>query len=337
MINSIEYNSELRLFADKDPELGNDSMTPDYSKVKLDKDGLPKVIQTSDKVAMLSYASSAIANRLIIHGLQSSGMKRQNNDTDIKLIKLLKDQCTKLGIKVYEKESLGNSFSCNIDKEFITDRGDSEAITYEIEKQAGTRLPSMAEDMYKSAQSGSDHQSIIFDKDYDPSVLAHEMGHSDNYTNRDKNFVNKLLKLSRDLCVGMTKEKALKLKSIGSLIFIGILICGFYLGRRYYRSLYKTGKVSNWYSIRYFIGLIVNLPILIEEGRASYKGLKILHQSGLPKSDVLSKGFKKLLPAFGSYLTMGYCSGLIFYSGFIIGKLIEKSHIKSKLNEKSII
>lgn len=75
------------------------------------------------------------------------------------------------------------------------------------------------------------------------------------------------------------------------------------------------------------IGAIGSLPMLHEEARASFRGMKMMRESGATKRQAKILGAKRMLPAFGTYTMMAGAPALAAY---LIGRAVAKHKKKKK-------
>lgn len=122
--------------------------------------------------------------------------------------------------------------------------------------------------------------------------LAHELGHSDNYWNRDKQAVRKY-KLDFENIGNVANE---------SKLFPALLANSFHSGFTTERNRLGHKKTNPLVAYK-GVGLsaAAQVPTLIEEGRASLKGLKLLKDAGAT-SDEMRQARKGLANAYGTYL-----------------------------------
>jgi hypothetical protein len=69
------------------------------------------------------------------------------------------------------------------------------------------------------------------------------------------------------------------------------------------------------------VGLLGGLPSLVSEALASTKGLRLMHEQGATKGQLLRLGTTRMLPHFGTYALMAAAPALASY---LIGKMVAK-------------
>lgn len=151
------------------------------------------------------------------------------------------------------------------------------------------------------------------------SALAHELGHASHYKNRDGGFIGK----AAHKVVGISK---------GSIPKLAGLTTGIASGIRAEKAKQKGEKESKLNRLApVTVPLALSAPLLIAEGAASKKGLKLLKESGA--SDALMKDAKgRLGAAYSTYLAKAGKNALSGEVGRVIGKGYVK--VKSKKDNK---
>ena len=79
------------------------------------------------------------------------------------------------------------------------------------------------------------------------------------------------------------------------------------------------------------ISLVGSLPMLLSEGKASVKGLRIMRGRGASMGQTARLGATRLLPAFGTYALMAGAPALTSY---LMGKIVAKHKTKETKKEK---
>lgn len=156
-------------------------------------------------------------------------------------------------------------------------------------------------------------------------VLSHELGHSKySVKGRSKNIIAK---------------GSHKLTPLGRASFtkfgVGLSAAhGFHSGRKQVQKENKGEKVSFWDKSKSIaLPIAAVTPLLISEGSASLKGLKMMKKAGASK-ELIKQSKKRLGAALGTYIgksSKPVVSGTI---GNEVGKLYEKSVNKKEKRKK---
>lgn len=147
-------------------------------------------------------------------------------------------------------------------------------------------------------------------------VLSHELGHS-KYTakGRSKNIIAKgAHKLMVPAKIAST--------NLGSGLSA---IHGFHSGRKQVQKKNKGEKVSLWDKSKSIIlPAAATAPLLVAEGSASLKGLRMMKKAGASK-ELMKQARKRLGAAWGTYAGQAYKPVVSGAVGNEAGKLYEKS------------
>ena len=148
-------------------------------------------------------------------------------------------------------------------------------------------------------------------------LLAHELGHSKHYQGRSGSQIGNLA------------HRLYNPSSLGTSSKIGLAASfanGAVSGKNAVKAEREGKKESKWNKARAVaVPAMVGAPLLIAEGAASKKGLKLLKKAGASK-ELLKDSKKNLLKAHGTYTTSVGVNAGIGELGRAAGKAYEKDN-----------
>lgn len=244
------------------------------------------------KITSAAGAGSTVGSYLMSNAIKNSKSNASDSEEiKQKLLKIAKDQ----GTDVIESDTYPNG-------SYIRGRDKKRARKYVAKKIKKWRKSGFSNEavrklsenngyneIYKLNKSPND--AIILGKDgfKNASALSHELGHSIYSKPGRKGGI-----------IGKTAHKIYH-SPVGNGIGIVNVVNGFNSGVKAEKAKLEGKKESKLNRARSIaVPLALSAPMLISEGAASVKGLKLLKQSGASKK-LMQESKRQLATAFGSY------------------------------------
>ncbi len=258
-------------------------------------------LRNNEEVKKASKVSSGIGIGSTIGGMLLHNKLRKNKlsasdseEIKQKLLKIAKDQ----GTDVIESDTLPNSVYIHNKKGLrdltakkIKKRRKYKKF-YRLDNKRLREYLKLTGDSEYSKLNKSSNDAIILGKDgfKNADVLSHELGHS-IYTRSGR----------KGGIIGKTAHKIYH-SPIGKGIGIVNVVNGFDSGVKAEKAKLEGKRESKFNRARSIaVPLALSAPMLISEGAASVKGLKLLKQSGASKK-LMNEAKKNLATAYGTYV-----------------------------------
>lgn len=233
---------------------------------------------------------SIIGSKLLINKVTNNKLSASDSEEiKQKLLKIAKDQ----GTDVIESDTLPNSFYTN--KKGLRDITAKKIKKLRKDKKKNKQIREylkLTGDSEYSKLNKSPNDAIILGKNglKNADSLSHELGHSIYSRSGRKGGI-----------IGKTAHKIYH-SPIGKGIGIVNVVNGFDSGVKAEKAKLEGKKESKLNRARSIaVPLALSAPMLVSEGAASAKGLKLLKQSGASKK-LMNEAKKNLATAYGTYV-----------------------------------
>lgn len=211
---------------------------------------------------------------------------------------------------------------------------DRQRLVNELQRRAqkqGIKIGTITKGSSDGFYSPSRDLIALPDGEIDPSVLAHELGHAQYHrSGRSKNLLAKAAHkvYGRSMPLFLNPGKS-------SVAFTGL---GTLSGIANEKKKSEGKKLNLWDKTRSIaVPALAVSPVLVAEGAASLKGLKMMKESGASK-ELLKQSKKKMGHAWGTYASRAsipvMASGIGEYTGRKATKISNSKSKKSENEEK---
>lgn len=293
-----------RLFSDK-----NNKKDDDNDKINpLAVGGAGMLVgSASDK---FSKSRTKRLGKKLLNGERIS--EREREELTDKLVK----RAEKQGTKIVKDETFGNAAAVE---------GGSLGRAIKRASDKNPKLKQALENSGPLKHIGTDTVVLGKGKLSDPEILAHELGHTQYvHKGRSKDIIGK----------AAHKTQALSKFGTGSVANVAYAAGGFKSGMKSAKNKAEGKKERTWDKVKSVaIPAAVSAPLLITEGAASRKGLKMLKEAGASK-EAIKTARKNLGTAYKTYLTRAEASMLSGEGGRLAGKAIGKRKYEKEKNKK---
>lgn len=292
-----------------------------FSKNKKEDQGSPKAGIGKKLLAGSGLGIGAIAvndgTSVVSNKLADSMGKITATDNNTVKEKLLKE-AKKQGTRVVKDSSIGDNAAYTGTKEGKAARNTIAKIAKYLRKEDSGNLAQNLNDAGKKVGTwkhlGKD-RIILGDGFQDADILSHELGHSKHYRGRSKNVIA----VAAHNTMPVSK---LAMSPLGTGLSA---IHGFKAGQKTVKNKRAGKKDSTWNKVRAAaIPAAMVAPVLIAEGSASLKGLKMMKNAGASK-ELMKQSRKRLAQAYGTYASKSASPVIAGQLGREVGKVYEKS------------